>query len=176
MRLGIILAAALTLAGCGGTRIEDLLIACPELSLPADTADLTRYRPDGPPDLSAMIMDARVVAIEGSCVRGRRDRSVVARVAPRFSVERGPAAETRVVELPWYLAVIESGTDRIVSRATFRLPAAFPANTPRMDVRSSQIEIEFPVSEGRRVQDYRIMVGFMLTQEELALNRRRGPR
>jgi hypothetical protein len=116
------------------------------------------------------------VAIEGACVRGRRDRSVVARVAPRFSVERGPAAETRVVELPWYLAVIESGTDRIVSRATFRLPAAFPANTPRMDVRSSQIEIEFPVSEGRRVQDYRIMVGFMLTQEELALNRRRGPR
>jgi hypothetical protein len=176
MRLGIILAAALTLAGCGNTRIEDLLIACPELSLPADTADLTRYRPDSPPDLSGMIMDARVIAIEGSCLRGRRDRSVIARIGPRFSVERGPAADSRVVDLPWYLAVIEDGTDRIVSRATFRLPVAFPANTPRMTVSSSQIEIEFPISEGRRVQDYRIMVGFMLSQEELALNRRRGPR
>lgn len=176
MRLGVILAAALALAGCGTTRIEDLLIACPELSLPADTADLTRYRPDGPPDLSSMIMDARIIAIEGSCARGRRDRSVVARVAPRFSVERGPAAQTRAVELPWYLAVVEEGSDRIVSRATFRIPAAFPANTPRMNVSSSQIEIEFPLGEGRRVQDYRIMVGFMLSQEELALNRRRGPR
>lgn len=176
MRLGVILAAALALAGCGSTRIEDLLIACPELSLPADTADLTRYRPDGPPDLSSMVMDARVIAIEGSCVRGSRDRSVIARVAPRFSVERGPAAQGRAVELPWYLAVVEDGTDRIVSRATFRIPATFPANTPRMNVSSSQIEIEFPLAEGRRVQDYRIMIGFLLTQEELALNRRRGPR
>jgi hypothetical protein len=176
MRLGVFLAAALALAGCGNTRIEDLLIACPELSLPSDTADLTRYRPEGPPDLSGLVMDARVIAIEGSCVRANRDRSVIARVAPRFSVERGPAAQGRAVELPWYLAVVEEGTDRIVSRATFRIPAAFPANTPRMNVSSSLIEIEFPLGEGRRVQDYRIMIGFMLTQEELALNRRRGPR
>ncbi|WP_027284767.1 hypothetical protein [Rubritepida flocculans] len=176
MRLGVILAAGLVLAGCGSGRIEDLLIACPELSLPADTADLTRYRPDGPPDLSAMVMDARITAIEGSCVRGRRDRSVVARIAPRFQVERGPAAQGRAVELPWYLAVVEEGTERIASRATFRIPAAFPANTPRLTITSAPIEIEFPVAEGRRVQDYRIMVGFLLNEEELALNRRRGAR
>ncbi|MFN3448988.1 MAG: hypothetical protein ACK44F_09860 [Roseococcus sp.] len=176
MRLGVILAAGLMLAGCGSGRIEDLLIACPELSLPADTADLTRYRPGAPPDLSALVMDARITAIEGSCLRGRRDRSVIARIAPRFQVERGPASDARVVELPWYLAVVEEGTERIASRATFRIPAAFPPNAARVSLSSTAIEIEFPVGEGRRVQDYRIMVGFLLNEEELALNRRRGPR
>ena len=36
--------------------------------------------------------------------------------------------------------------------------------------------LSLPVGETRRVQDYRILVSFELTPDDLALNRRRGPR
>lgn len=176
MRAGLAVLGMLVLAGCSQPRIDDLLIACPTLSLPADVADLTRYQPGAQPDLSTLVLDARVQAIDGSCRRGRRDASVVVAMTSRFRVERGPAGTERAVDLPWFIAVVEDGTDRILSRQTFTQRATFAPNTTRVNVASPPIEVVFPVAEGRRVQDHRIMVGFLLSPEEVALNRRRGPR
>ncbi|WP_207537614.1 hypothetical protein [Sabulicella rubraurantiaca] len=173
MRQWMVAAVALALAGCGSGRLEDRLVACPQLSLPADAADLTRYRPGAPPDLSTLVLDARITAVDGNCRRGRRDRSVDATVSVRMRVDRGPAATTRTAELPWFIAVVEG--DNVLSRQGFVLPVTFAPNTTRAELATPSIEIAFPVREGRRIQDLRILVGFRLSPEELALNRRRGP-
>jgi len=167
--------AAMGVAGCQPGRIDDLLVSCPTLTLPADAADLTRYRPGSSPDLSTVVLDARVTAVDASCRRGRRDQSVDATISMRFQMDRGPAAPSRAVQLPWFIALLDKD-DNVVTRQTFVLPAQFSANTTRAAVSSQPVEISFPVSSERRVQDYRILVGFQLTPDELALNRRRGPR
>lgn len=167
--------AAMGVAGCQPTRIDDLLVSCPTLALPADLADLTRYREGAAPDLSTVVLDARITAVDANCRRGRRDQSVDATIALRFQLDRGPAAPNRQVQIPWFIALLDKDNN-IINRQTFLLPAQFGANTTRAAVSSQPVEISFPVGQERRAQDYRIMVGFQLNQEELALNRRRGPR
>lgn len=176
MRLGVVVGAVLALAACGQTRIDELLLACPSVSLPADAADLTRHREGAPPDFTTMVLDARVEAVPASCRRGPRGQSVIATVSLRASVERGPAATGREAALPWFVAVIANDTDEVLSRQSFVMPVVFPPNVARLSVASPPVEIAFPLGAGRRVQDQRIMVGFLLTEQELALNRRRGPR
>jgi hypothetical protein len=167
--------SAMAVSGCQPTRIDDLLVSCPTLTLPADLADLTRHRPGSPPDLSTVVLGARVTAVDAHCKRGRGDRSVDATISMRFQIDRGPAAPSRAVQIPWFIALLDANNN-VINRQTFVLPAQFGANTTRAAVSSQPVEISFPVGQERRAQDYRIMVGFQLTQEELALNRRRGPR
>jgi len=179
MRLAIglpLLLTALGLAGCGQGRMEDRLVSCPTLALPADLADLTRYQADSPPDLSTLVLDARVTGVDAACRRGSRDRSVDATIALRFRIDRGPAATGRGVQLPWFIALLDASTDEVVNRQTFVVPAQFAPNTTRATFTSAPVEISFPIGQGRRAQDYRVLVGFQLTADELAMNRRRGPR
>ncbi len=176
MRKTAALLALAGLAGCGGGgRIEDALLACPRLSLPADLADLSRHRDPSQPDLSNLVFDARIIAIEGPC-RGSRDgRSVEAAISVRFTVERGPASRGQVVQLPWLVAIV--GPDgQVRDRQRFVLPVGFPANLPRATVASQPVTLLFPTGQGRRVQDETILVGFALDESDLAWNRRRGPR
>ena len=176
MRLVLGLLGMAVLAGCAPTRMEDLLVPCPELILPADLADLTRYQPGSQPDLSTLILDARVTAVEGTCRRGRRDQSVDATLSLRFRIDRGPGATSRAVQLPWFLALLDAQTNEVVNRQNFVMNGQFAVNTTRSEVTSQPVDINFPLGQGRRVQEYRVMVGFQLNQDELALNRRRGPR
>ncbi len=176
MRLGLGLLAALAVAGCAPQRIDDLLVPCPTLVLPADLADMTRFQPGAQPDLSTMILDARVTAIDGTCRRGRRDQSIDATISLRFQMDRGPGAPTRAVQLPWFLALLDARTNQVVTRQSFVMNGQFAPNTTRANVTSQPIDISFPVGAERRIQDYKVMVGFLLTEEEVALNRRRGPR
>lgn len=170
------LLAGLAVAGCGGPQLDDLLVPCPDLVLPSDVADLTRYRPGAPPDLSSLVLDAKITAIEGSCRRGRANRSVDASLAVRIQMDRGPAAESRAVQLPWFIALLDARTDQVVSRQSFVMNGQFAVNTTRASVTSQPVAISFPVGGERRVQDYRVLVGFLLSEDEVALNRRRGPR
>jgi hypothetical protein len=101
-------------------------------------------------------------------------RTVEATVSLRMDIERGPAAPGRGAQIPWFVAVIEG--DRVLSRQSFVLPVTFAANTTRSAVATQPIDVSFPLTENRRIQDLRIMVGFALSPDEVALNRRRGPR
>ena len=174
LRAAGIALGALALAGCSPARMEDLLVTCPSLLLPADVADLTRYAPGAAPDLSTTELDARIAGVDGNCRRGRRDRTVEASVSLRMQVDRGPAAPGRGAQIPWFVAIVDG--DQVLSRQRFVLPVTFAANTTRSALSTQSVDVSFPVGEGRRVQDMRIMVGFALTPEEVALNRRRGPR
>jgi hypothetical protein len=58
----------------------------------------------------------------------------------------------------------------------FRTTIAFGANETRASVNGQSVTIALPVSADRRATDYRVLVFLQLTEEELAQNRRRGPR
>jgi hypothetical protein len=97
------------------------------------------------------------------------------RLAPSFSVERGPATGVRVVELPWFVAVVGPG-DQVLNRQSFVERVTFGRNETRTTGSGEPVALSLPVGEERRATEYRILVSFELTAEDLALNRRRGPR
>ncbi len=177
MRSGFVLAAVMVaqLVGCGGPA-STVPIACPQPGLLAEGADLTRYRPGPVRDLTSLEFDAKLAGLNGDCRPGRGNRSIEMSLSTRFAVDRGPAAGQRVVDLPWFVAVIDARDESILSRQRFTERVSFARNETRTTGSSAPVTLSLPVSETRRAQDYRILVSFELTPEDLALNRRRGPR
>ncbi len=167
----------LGLLGACGAYDSVAPIACPQPSIPADAADLTRYRPGAVRDLTTLEFDARLSGLQGGCRPGRRNESITMELAPSFTVDRGAAAGGRTVVLPWSVAVVDATTSEpLRAPQRFVTPVGFGPNETRASVAGNAITIELPVSESRRATDYRVLVFLQLTEEELALNRRRGPR
>ena len=105
--MAMALAAATLLGGCGlNTGYSTSPPApCPRISILADGADLTRYRPGAVQDLAAMTADARLIGFQARCDYTSRRQSVAVAVSAIFDVERGPAGGgQRTVSLPWFIA------------------------------------------------------------------------
>lgn len=165
------------LAGCADGGPGRAPIACPQPAIPADAADLTRYRPGPIRDLTTLEFDARLNGLEGGCRAGRRGDSVEMQITPIFLVDRGAAAEGRAVDLLWKVAVLDARTDDPLGEPRlFRSTAVFRPNETRATFNGQSATIVLPVNAERRVTDYRVLVFLQLTEEELAMNRRRGPR
>lgn len=170
------LAAVLPAACGGGDRGPALPVACPRPGILSDGADLTRWQPGPVRDLTTLVFDARLTGLNGSCDRGRRDRSIEVVLTPAFAVERGPAGGgARVAELPWFVAVVGPG-DEILQRQSFVERMAFNRGETRATGVAEPVRLSLPVGEDRRATDYRIFVSFELTPEDVEVNRRRGPR
>ena len=183
MRVRLVLAvaaalAALLPAACGGGTSggTPLPVACPRPGILADGADLTRWQPGPVQDLTTLVFDARLTGLNGTCRPGRGDRSLEVALTPSFSVERGPAGGgARAAELPWFVAVVGPG-DEVLQRRTFVERLAFNRGETRAAGEGEPVRLSLPVGEERRATDYRVFVSIELTPEDVAVNRRRGPR
>lgn len=170
------LAGAAMLAGCGGGGSSTSVPApCPRVTILADGADLTRYRPGAVQDLATMTTDARLVGFEARCDYMRRREGVSVTLSAIFEVERGPVAQVRQAVLPWFLAVTDATDSQVIDRQEFGALVDFGPNVNRVRVQSRPVTLTFPADE-RLVENHNVRLSFQLTPEELALNRRRGPR
>lgn len=171
------LAGAALLGGCGGVSTSAGPPApCPRVTILADGADLTQHRPGAAADLTTMTFDARLLGFSGRCDYSRRRESVVVTLSAIFEVERGPAgAGLRQTNVPWFLAVTDAGDGQIIDRQEFTSPVTFEANVNRVRVQSAPVQLNFPADE-RLVENHNVRLSFQLTPEQLAHNRRRGPR
>lgn len=166
----------LALGACSNTTNTRLPVACARPGILAEGADLTRYRPGPVRDLTTLEWDARITGITGGCNPGRKNASIEVTLTANFTVERGVGAEGRVIDLPWFVAVVDANDERILSRRSFTERVTFARNETRTTVESGAINLSLPVGESRRASDYRIYVSFELTPEDFAYNARRGPR
>ncbi|PWS39141.1 hypothetical protein DFH01_07865 [Falsiroseomonas bella] len=173
-----IVALPLLLAGCGGgdTAVAGLA-PCPRIAILAEGADLTRFREGAPRDLTAMVVDARIIGFDATCDYAGRERNAVeVRITPRFEAERGPAADSRSVDLPWFVAVSDPADSVTLERIPASTQVSFPANVARALATGRQVRLTVRAEEGTRIQEYPVRIAFQLTPDQLALNRQRGPR
>ncbi len=175
MRFGLALVPGLLilLAGCGNNATR-YPIACPRPAILGEGADMTRYRPGAGEDLVALETDARLVQVQGGCGRGRS--AIIMQLAVGFTVDRGPAYRGREVQLPWFVAVVDNRSQKVLSEQGFQDFITFNPNETRASGMSQSVDITLPVSDDMHAQDYTVYVSFRLNPEQLALNRRRGVR
>jgi hypothetical protein len=171
------LAAGIAVAGCGGGNSFSTSppAPCPRITVLADGADLTRHRDGALPDIAAMTSDARLIGFNASCDYTRRREAVAVSISAIFDVERGPASTVPRVSLPWFIAVTDAGDGQIIERRDYVTPAEFAGNATRVRVASTPVVISLPADE-RLVENHNVRLSFQLTPDQLALNRRRGPR
>ncbi|HEY0183997.1 MAG TPA: hypothetical protein VGC09_14410, partial [Rhodopila sp.] len=100
-------ALPLLLLGCGPAR-NAFAPVCPTPRLIPALADVTRYGGPGPAhDVTDLILQARVVAVNGSCETGDDASHLPAKVRVSISIQRGPAMSGREADVPVFLAVTE---------------------------------------------------------------------
>jgi len=178
-RHGVMGLALLALAGCGGSSGGSAgsgTAPCPRIALLAEGAEVTRYRPGAPRDLTQMAYDAQIVGFNANCDYANRDRTALeVRITPQFAAERGPAAEGRSVDLPWFVVVTDSGDSDILNRVPASTRLTFPANVNRAAATGTPVTLTLPLGE-RRAADYAVRIAFQLSPEDLAHNRARGIR
>lgn len=168
--LPMLLVLLLPLSGCGPDR-NTFAPLCPTARLIPALADVTRYAGPGPAhDVTDLVFQARVVAVNGSCQAGS-DKSVLpAKVQVSLSLQRGPAMKGREADVPVFLAVTEANVIR--DKKVFAVHLTFPPNVDRMTITSPEIDLDLPVSAGKSGAVYEVITGFQLTPDELAVNRR----
>jgi hypothetical protein len=168
---------ALLLAGCGGsapTLLDNTRAPCPQIGVLSDAADLTRFRAGGGSDLTAMVVNAQVSGFQAKCDYTSRKDGLTVSLTPEFSAERGPAASGPGIDVPYMVAVVGED-DRVLSRAEYTLRMNFPPNVSK--VKSTGEELSITLTGGvAEASSRRVLIGFVLSPEELAANRRRGPR
>lgn len=162
---------SLLLASCGDGELK-YAPACPQLSLLAEGADLVRFAGAGR-DVTDRVVEARITGVEAKCAPGRRG-DVVATIRVHADVARGPAGRGRAAQVPYFVAVMQG--DAVLDRQEFVLAANFRPNVDSMRVSGDELALRFAGAGDRGAAQYRIIVSLLLTQEELAHNRRAGVR
>lgn len=170
VRLAATLAIASLAAGCAGSNKSPS--SCPSVQVLADAADLTIFR-EGQQDITDMIIDARISGVPARCSAGDSGH-VITTMSVALSVSRGPAAPSRDVQLQYFVAV--ANPDRIIEQQDYIVPISFPPNVDKMSYPGDEIVLDIPVVAGKPASSYSIYVAFRLTPEQLAFNRKRGPR
>ncbi|HWX48754.1 MAG TPA: hypothetical protein VNZ61_11920 [Roseomonas sp.] len=176
-RMAALGGALLLVGACSGGTTDPLRNAtapCPRVAILSDAADLTRFRPGGGQDLTAMELNASLSGFQAKCDYAPERAGLDVTLTPNFTAERGPAAQGRTAEIPYMVAVVEDG-NRILSRATYTIQVEFPPNVSRSRSEGEELSIRLPGTPQSAAQKS-ILLGFVLSPEELALNRRRGPR
>lgn len=163
--------AAAALAGCGADVGPQFAPTCPSLALLRDAADYSRY--EGGHDLTNLAVQARIAAVPAACTWAGDRKQVRATLQIAFDLTRGPAARSRLLEAPYFVAVTKG--DTVLDEQDYTLGARLPPNTDRARFTSDKIVLLLPVGQDVSAAAYQIYVGFRLTPEELQANRQRTP-
>jgi hypothetical protein len=170
LRSTFVLCVPLALLGCGPGR-NAFAPQCPSARLIPALADMTRYAGPGPAhDVTDLILQARVIGVNGACFAGDEKAVLPAKVQVTLQIQRGPAMRGREADVPVFLAVTEG--DSIRDKHVFAVHLAFPPNVDRLTITSPDIDLDLPVSAEKTGASYGVIAGFQLTPEELELNRR----
>jgi hypothetical protein len=120
-----------------------------------------------------MVVDGRMTRPAGKCAL---DDVTHLRTILNVNLEltRGPASKGRRVDVTYFVTVLKGGT--VLEKQEFPVPTEFPSNTNHVRLSGNEVDLVLPISDKVSGAAYRVLVGFQLTPEELAFNRRRGPR
>jgi len=173
LRLLPAILATAALAACSAPALTEFAPSCPRVAVLADAADLSRYRPGGGQDLTDLIADGRIAGFQGDCQREDKEH-VRASLSVDLAVQRGPAAPSRRIDVSYFVAVREG--ERILDKQIYPLRVDFPENRDTVRVTGPEASLLVAVSKEKSAAAYDVLIGFQLTPEELALNRRRGQR
>ena len=170
--LALLLLATLGLAGCGGANLPKFPPACPVTGILRDGADSTQFRGTGT-DVTDMVLDGRITGLSGKC---NLDDVTHLHTVISVSMEltRGPAAQGRQGSVTYFISV--SRGDTILDKKDYTVNVEFPRNSERLRLTGDQIDLTLPVNDKRSGAAYSVLVGFQLSPEQLAFNRRRGVR
>jgi len=177
MRLGFLSAAVLILglAGCGSI-MEEEVSTCPAASILGDAADVTVFRAGPGRDLPDVHYHAQLTNLATRCDFGRTRGTNYAYGRLNFDVEvaLGSAAYPAPVDVRYFVAVIDSTSQRILTREVFSVHAPLSSEHRSITVADHIGRVAIPIEARVDGGNYELVIGFELTPEQVAFNRTRS--
>lgn len=145
-------------------------LPCPEVGILGGAENLTSFSGAGN-DITDIALTAELERVVSRCEYDIGDGIIYVDIAIRGVAEVGPAATSREVTVPMFIALTEINS-RVLRKDTFLLPLTFEGNQRATSFIHTIEETKVPYVARIDGSAYEILVGFQLTPEELAYNKR----
>ncbi len=147
---------------------------CPAASILGDAELMTKFSGSGR-DITNVAFEAEFLGIRTNCSFGREFRRRFAYSQVNIEVEAvlGSTAVPQTMTIPYFIAVVNPDTQQVILREVYELEADFTRNRRTVRLRDQVDRIKIPVVENEDALQYEFIVGFELTPDEVAFNRRR---
>ena len=166
-------AALLLTASCASDTENVASYPCPVVAPVRELAYMTKFQGDSQ-DLSDTLYEARVdqVLPALNCVYEEDDgkRAIVYDIQVKFLAQRGPKDREGAAKFNYFMAITGPGGKPIV-RQVFDTEIPFENNATQGIV-IEELQPRIPLKQGENGDFYRIYVGFILNEKELAYNRK----
>ena len=155
-------------------------LACPPQNIIADASRRLTYQPGPGRDLIDIDNEIVITQVSLECDsrvnRSSRAGTMTVAVTTVMDAVRGPANKNRQTKIDYFVAVTDRA-DKIMYREAFAIDLAFADNESRREIVSPPVRLTIPIQAGQSGKNFRILVGLVLSREQLDMNRRdRRPR
>ena len=164
--------ALLLTASCANT--EDIAsYPCPFVGAVRELSYMTKFAGESQ-DLSDTLYEAKIdqVLPAVNCVYQDDDgkRAIVYDIQVKFLAQRGPKDRENLAKFDYFVGIGGPG-GQIIKREVFDSQIAFENNATQA-ITIEEIQPRIPLKQGENGDYYRIYIGFMLSERELAYNRK----
>ncbi len=167
IRSFLAVAGLLLVSACGSL---PEIVRCPDVRVPAETGNLTRFGAGDGRDITDVVMEAQFEEVRGECSVDDDEVQVAALV--KITARQGPASTAQQGQFSFFVAVTDLKRN-ILSRRSVPAAVDFSGNRSRV-VYFERLKIDIPKAEEAAGEDFLIFIGFDLTREEVQFNRAQG--
>ena len=166
-------ATALLLTASCASNDDVASYPCPFVGSVRELSYMTKFQGESQ-DLSDTLYEAKIdqVLPAVNCVyeddEGRR--AIVYDIRVKFLAQRGPKEREGLAKFNYFVGIGGPG-GRILTREVFDTEIAFEDNATQA-ITIEEIQPRIPLKQGENGDYYRIYLGFMLNERELAYNRK----
>ncbi len=165
-RIVFLLGLNLALGGCSWISGQYSDVKCPAAGVVTGIDTVARF--DGRGTGYVNLADrATVGGVTSDCTVDSTGVSVT--VSLSTVAELGPTAPGRSIDFPYFVAVID-GHDKTIAKRVFPNTVTFKPNENRAGTQDTVTE-RIPLADPKQADRYHVVVGFQLTEQELAFNR-----
>lgn len=157
-------AALVILAGCGASRDGANVPLCPRVAIVADAGRLVQAAPGG----GGSAFEARLFQVGGECIYPRDRSRVTVELTLQIAFQRGSSGAATRPDVGYFVAVVD-GDGVVLGRQEFRVQADLTSR--QQVVLVEDLEQRISLADGRPAVSYEVLVGFLLSREQLDLNR-----
>lgn len=174
-RAGSILAGGLALLVAASCASQENVASypCPIVSPVREFSYVTKFEGDSQ-DLSDTLFEAKVDEIlpAKNCVYQDDDgkRAIVYDIQVKFLAQRGPKDREGIAKFNYFMAITGPGGQRVAGQV-FDSEVPFENNATQ-GIIIEELQARIPLKEGENGDYYRIRIGFALSAEEQAYNRK----
>lgn len=145
---------------------------CPTIGVLQHAVDITVFQPGKGRDLTDVEYEGEFRGVGTDCDYDEDLRMIEATAKFKMLARRGPAARNSQIELPIFVAIVAAG-GQVVDKRQYPVLLKFEDGTDVAQTADELQDIKIYLEPGDSTRSYEILIGYQLSESQLAYNRSR---